>query len=109
MPEAVIVSAVRTAIGTARKGTLADTPAEILATHVLREAISRSGLPAERFDDVVLGESMYAGGDLARYAAVAAGLAGVPGQAVNRHCASSLTAVGNAAASIRAGMDRAVV
>lgn len=109
MPEAVVVSAVRTAIGTARRGTLAQTPAEVLATHILQEAVRRSGLAPERFDDVIFGESMYGGGDLARYAAVAAGMIHLPGQAINRHCASSLTAVGNAAASIRAGMDRAVV
>lgn len=109
MAEAVIVSAVRTPVGTARKGTLTETPAEDLAVHVLVEAVRRSGLPAERFDDVLLAESMYGGGDLARYAAVAAGLTRLPGQATNRHCAGSLTTVGNGAASIRAGMDRAVV
>ncbi|MGC7101505.1 thiolase family protein [Amycolatopsis lurida] len=99
----------RTPIGTARKGTLTETPAEDLATHVLRAAVRRSNLPPERFDDVALAESMYGGGDLARYAAVAAGLVQLPGQAVNRHCAGSLTTVGNAAAGIRAGMDDAVV
>ena len=109
MPEAIIVSAVRTPIATAKKGTLADTPAEQLATHVLREAVRRSGLAAEKFDDVAFGETLYGGGDLARYAAVAAGMIQVPGVALNRHCASSLAAVGLAAGSIRAGMDRAVV
>ncbi|GAB2832120.1 thiolase family protein [Actinocorallia aurea] len=109
MPEAVIVSAVRTPIGTARKGTLAATPAEDLALHVLQEAVRRSGLAAERFDDVIFGETLYGGGDLARHAAVAAGMTRVPGVAVNRHCASSLTALGLAAAGIRAGSERAVV
>ncbi len=109
MTEAVIVSAVRTPVGTARRGTLSETPAEDLAVHILTEAVRRSGLAPERFDDVILAESMYGGGDLARYAAVAAGLSRVPGQAVNRHCAGSLTTVGSAAATIRAGMDRAVV
>ncbi|KRE98008.1 acetyl-CoA acetyltransferase [Nocardioides sp. Soil777] len=109
MPEAVIVSAVRTAIGTARKGSLSETPAEELATHIVTESVQRSGLAPERFDDVMLAESLYGGGDLARYAAVAAGMTTVPGQAVNRHCAGSLTTVGNAAASIRAGMDTAVI
>jgi acetyl-CoA C-acetyltransferase len=105
----VITSAVRTPIGTAYKGTLSETPAEELALHVLREAVRRSGLRAEQFDDVVFGESMYGGGDLARHAAVAAGLTRMPGVAVNRHCASGLTALGIAAATVRAGMDRAVV
>jgi acetyl-CoA acetyltransferase family protein len=107
--EAVVVSAVRTPIGTARKGTLSETPAEVLATHVLQEAVRRSGLAPDQFDDVIFAESLYGGGDLARYAAVAAGMTHVPGQAINRHCAGSLTAVGAAAASVRAGMDRAVV
>ncbi|MFC8097738.1 thiolase family protein [Streptomyces sp. NPDC057363] len=109
MPEAVITSAVRTPIGTAYKGTLAETPAEVLALHVLREAVRRSSVAAEQFDDVIFGESLYGGGDLARHAAVAAGMTQVPGVAVNRHCASGLTAIGTAAANIRAGMDRAVV
>ena len=109
MPEAVIVSAVRTPIGTARKGTLRDTPAEDLATHVVKAALERSGLDPREIDDVIMGEVLAGGGDIARYAAVAAGLTHVPGQAVNRHCASSLTAVGNAAGSIIAGMDRAVI
>jgi acetyl-CoA C-acetyltransferase len=109
MTDAVIISAVRTAVATARKGTLTETPAEDLAVHVLTEAVRRSGLPGEQFDDVIFAESMYGGGDLARYAAVAAGLAHLSGQAVNRHCAGSLTTVGNAAGSIRAGMDRAVI
>ena len=109
MPAAVIVSAVRTAIGRSRKGTLTETSAEELATHILLEAVSRSGLAADRFDDVIFAESMYGGGDLARYAAVAAGMVQVPGLAVNRHCAGSLTSLASAAATIRAGMDRAVV
>ena len=109
MLEAVVVSAVRTPIGTARKGTLTETTAEHLATHVLAEAVRRSGLAPERFDDVVFAESMYGGGDLARYAAVACGMTHVPGVAVNRHCAGSLTSVSMAAAGIRAGMERAVV
>jgi acetyl-CoA acetyltransferase family protein len=109
VPEAIIASAVRTPIGTAFKGTLAATTAEELAAHVLREAIRRSGLAPEQFDDVAFGETLYGGGDLARYAAVAAGLPQLPGVALNRHCASSLAAIGLAAGSIRAGMDRAVV
>lgn len=109
MTEAVVVSAVRTPIGSSFKGTLRDTSAEELAAHVVRAALERSGLSAEDVDDVILAEELAGGGDIARHAAVAAGLLGVPGQAVNRHCAASLSAFGNAAASIRAGMDRAVI
>ena len=109
MPEAVIVSAVRTAIGTARKGTLADTTPEELARVVLGESIERSGLSRELVDDVVFAESQYGGGAVARHAAVEVGLLHVGGQAVNRHCAGSLTSVGIAAGSIKSGMDRAVI
>lgn len=109
MTEAVIVSAVRTPIATARKGSLRDTPADVFATVVVAEAMARGGLAAADVDDIILAESHYGGGDLARYVALAAGLPHVPGQSVNRHCAGSLTAVGNAAATIRAGMDRVVV
>ncbi|MGW5715214.1 thiolase family protein [Amycolatopsis sp. NPDC003865] len=109
MTDAVLLSACRTAIGTARKGTLRETSAFDLATVVVREAAQRSGLPPEALDDVVLGETLAGGGDIARYAALEAGLPHVPGVAVNRHCASGLASVASAAANIRAGMDRAVV
>jgi acetyl-CoA acetyltransferase family protein len=109
MPNAVVVSAVRTAIGTSRKGSLVDVPAETLARTILAETIARSGLSPELVDDVILAESLYGGGDLARHAAVEAGLDRIPGQAVNRHCAGSLASVSQAAGSIRAGMDRAIV
>ncbi|MFF7944661.1 thiolase family protein [Nocardia gamkensis] len=105
----MIVSAVRTPIATAYKGTLRDTPAETLASHVLGESVRRSGLQPDRFEDVILAESQYGGGDLARYAAVASGMTTVSGQAVNRYCAGSLAAVGNAAGSIKADMDTAVI
>ena len=93
MGEAVIVSATRSAIGTAFKGTLADVDAFELGTQAVAEAVKRSGVDPELFDDVLLGESLYGGGDIARYAALEAGLDHVPGAAHNRHCASGLTTV----------------
>jgi acetyl-CoA acetyltransferase family protein len=109
MSDPVIVSTARTAIGTAFKGTLANTTGEELAAFILQETVRRSGLDPALVDDVIFAESQYGGGDLARYAAVVAGMFEVPGQAVNRHCAGSLTSIGNAAATIKAGMDSAVV
>lgn len=109
MSEAVILSAVRTPIAVAFKGSLVGTTAESLAELIVTESLKRSGISADHVDDIALAESMYGGGDLARYAAVAAGMPWVPGQAVNRHCAASLTAVGNAAGSIRSGMDSVVI
>ncbi len=109
MPEAVIVSAARTAIGTARKGTLADTTAEEMAQVVLTATIERAGIDPRLIDDMVFAESLYGGGAVARYVAIEAGLDHVPGLAINRHCAGSLTSVAIAAGSIRSGMDRAVI
>lgn len=107
MPEAVIVSALRTPVGTARKGSLRDTTAFDLAHHIVQAAAA--GLDPDRVDDVILGEGLYGGGVLARHAALTAGLTGIPGAAVNRHCAAGLAAVADAAASIRAGMDELVI
>jgi len=109
MGEAVIVSTARTPIGTAYKGSLIDVDAFTLGTEAVREAVARSGLDPMAVDDIVLGESLYGGGDIARFAAIAAGMDHVPGVALNRHCASGLGAVTVAAGSIRSGMDRVVV
>jgi acetyl-CoA acetyltransferase family protein len=109
MGDAVIVSTARTPIGIAYKGSLALVDPFELATVVVAEAVARSGLDPASIDDVVMGESLYGGGDIARYAAIEAGLEHVPGLALNRHCAAGLSAVVTAAASIRSDMDRAVV
>jgi acetyl-CoA C-acetyltransferase len=107
MPEAVLVSALRTPIGTAGRGTLRDTTGFDLADHVVRAA--KEGLDPAQIDDVILGEGLYGGGVVARHAAITAGLTTVPGLAMNRHCAAGLAAVQNAAASIRAGMDELII
>jgi len=109
MNEAVIVSTARSPIGTAFKGSLVDVDAFELGTTVIAESVKRSGIDPLLVDDVVFGESLYGGGDIARYAAIEAGLVHAPGVAHNRHCASSLAAIQSAAASIGAGMDRVIV
>jgi len=109
MATPVIVGAVRTAIGRSFKGTLVNTPPETLITAVLPEVVRRSGVDPSDIDDIIFAESHYGGGDLARYAATATGLDHVPGQSVNRHCAGSLTAIGNAAAQIGSGMERVLI
>jgi acetyl-CoA C-acetyltransferase len=106
---AAIVAAARTPIGTARKGTLANLPAIELAKPVVAAAVERSGLAASDFDDLVLAESLQGGGDSARYIAVDLGLTEVPGLAVNRQCASSLSAIAVGAGQIAAGMSRAIL
>jgi len=109
MPDAVIVAAARTPIGTARKGTLLDVSAFDLAKFAVAEALKRSGVDPTDVDDLQMGESLQGGGDIARYAAVELGLVEVPGVALNRHCASGMASVQGAAASIIAGMDRVVI
>lgn len=106
---AVIVAAGRTAIGTAHKGTLANVEASALAKPVVTAVVERSGLDASEFEDLVLAEVWQGGGDIARYVAVDLGLNSLPGLALNRQCASSLSAIAVAAGQIGAGMSRAVL
>src|ERR1700741_1773750 len=106
---AAIVAAARTPIGTARKGTLANMPAIELAKPVVAAVVDRPGRDAAGCDDLVLAESLQGGGDSARYVAVDIGLTGIPGLAVNRQCASSLSAIAGGAGQIAAGMSRAIL
>lgn len=109
MSEALIVSAARTPIGRARKGTLAATDAFALAEVAVGAALERSGVEAAEIDDLMLAESFQGGGVIGRNVAVRLGMESVPGVALNRHCASGLSAVATAAGSILAGMDRMVL
>jgi acetyl-CoA C-acetyltransferase len=107
--KAAIIAAARTAIGTARRGTLANVPAIELAKPVVAAVVARSGLAPAEFDDLVLAEVLQGGGDSARYIAVALGLLDIPGMAVNRQCASSLTAIAVGAGQIASGMSGAIL
>ena len=109
MTEAVIVSAARTPIGRARKGSLVGLTAFDLAEVAVGAALERSGIPASDIDDIVLAESLQGGGVIARHTAVRLGLTDVPGMADNRHCAAGLSAVAIAAAGIKAGMDSVAI
>jgi len=106
MSDAFIIDAVRTPRGK-RKGSLAGIHAVDLAAHVLNAALERTGVPAERVEDVVLGCVTQIGEqafDVARGAVLAAGLPiSVPGKTVNRLCGSGLTAVADVANGILAG------
>ncbi|WP_208028990.1 thiolase family protein [Rhabdothermincola sediminis] len=110
MGEAVIVSAARTPIADAYEGALANTSIYDIGKASVSEALARSGVPAEEVDDLILGEVLQGGGCIARYLANDLGLPpDTPGLAVNRQCATGMSAVTTAAASIRAGMDRVVI
>lgn len=108
-PLATVVAVARTAIGTSRKGTLVNVDAADMAKPAVSAAIERSGLAPEEFSDLLLGEVMQGGGDIARYVAADLGLTSLPGVALNRQCASSLTAVALGAGQVAAGMSRAVL
>ena len=110
MREAVIVAAVRTPIADAYKGALANTSVYEIGKASVVEALKRSGIPPDDVDDLILGEVLQGGGDIARYLANDVGLPpDTPGLALNRQCATGMTAVDTAAANIRAGMDNVVI
>jgi acetyl-CoA C-acetyltransferase len=109
MTEAFVLSTARTPIGRARKGSLVGVDAYQLAEVVVDAAVRRAGVPAEVLDDLILAESLQGGGVIARNVAVRLGMNSVPGLAVNRHCASGITAVQLAAATIMAGMADAIL
>jgi 3-oxoadipyl-CoA thiolase len=106
MPDAVILSAVRTPIGR-YGGALSGERPDDLAALVVREAVERSGVPAGEIEDVYFGCANQAGEDnrnVARMAALLAGLPqGVAGVTLNRLCASGLSAVVEACHAVRAG------
>jgi 3-oxoadipyl-CoA thiolase len=106
MPEAVILSAVRTPVGR-HGGALAGERPDDLAALVVREAVARAGVPAGEIEDVYLGAANQAGEDNRNVARMAALLAGLPqevaGVTVNRLCASGLSALVSACHAVRAG------
>lgn len=103
--EVVIVSAVRTAIGSFL-GSLKDVSAAELGGIVIKEAIARSGVKAEEVDEVIMGNVLQAGlgQNPARQAAIKAGLPEtVPSMTINKVCGSGLKAVHLARQAIVAG------
>jgi acetyl-CoA C-acetyltransferase len=109
MKNPVIVAALRTPIGRARKGSLVAKDAFELAQVVVKAIFERTQIDPGEVDDLVIAESLQGGGVIARHTAVALGLQQIPGLATNRHCAAGLGAVATAAGSIAAGMDRVVL
>jgi acetyl-CoA C-acetyltransferase len=101
--DAVIVSAVRTAI--ARQGqSLATVPAHVFGAEVIKEAVKRANIAPEQVDDVIFGNVLSGGGNIARLTALQTGLSiNIPGLTVDRQCGSGINAVALAAQAIRAG------
>jgi len=114
MPEAVIVSAVRTPVGRAYKGSLRATRPDDLAALVIKEALARvPALDAKEIDDVILGCAMPEGEQGMNVARIAALRAGLPVQTsamtINRFCSSGLQAIAMGAERIRAGAAEVIL
>src|ERR1700691_5645923 len=107
MPEAVIVATGRTPIGRAFKGSLVDMRPDDLTALVVREVLKKvPELDPQSVEDLIVGCGQPAGEsgfNVARVAALLAGLDNVPGVTVNRYCSSSLQTIRMAAHAIRAG------
>jgi acetyl-CoA C-acetyltransferase len=107
MPEAVIVSTARTPIGRANKGSLTECRPDDLAATILTAVLEKvPQLDPTLVEDVIMGCGQpggEAGYNVARVAAILAGLDDVPGVTVNRYCSSSLQTIRMAAHAIKAG------
>ena len=107
MPEAVIVATGRTPIGRAFKGSLVDMRPDDLTALVVRTVLAKlPDLDPQSVEDLIVGCGQPAGEsgfNIARVAALLAGLPDVPGVTVNRYCSSSLQTIRMAAHAIRAG------
>ncbi|MEA2647542.1 MAG: acetyl-CoA C-acetyltransferase [Chloroflexota bacterium] len=105
MEEAVILSAVRTPVGTFN-GAFADVSAVELGRIAVAEALTRAGVAPEKVDEVLMGNVLSAGlgQNVARQASIFAGLPdSVPATTINKVCGSGLKTVALAAQAIRAG------
>jgi acetyl-CoA acyltransferase len=114
MPDAVIVSAVRTPVGRAYKGALRTTRPDDLAALAIKEALARvPAIDAKEIDDVILGCAMPEGEQGMNVARIAALRAGLPvetsAMTINRFCSSGLQAIALAAERIRGGSAEIIV
>ena len=114
MKDAVIVSAVRTAVGKAPKGTLRDTRPDDMGAAAIKEAIARvPGLELSEIDDVIMGCAMpeaEQGMNVARAAAIRAGLpVETSAMTINRFCSSGLQTIAMASDRIRTNGAHVIV
>src|SRR5437868_6988479 len=114
MRDAVIVSAVRTAVGKAPKGTLRNTRPDEMGAVVIEEAIKRAeGLDKSEIEDVIMGCAMpeaEQGMNVARAAAIRAGLpVETSAMTINRFCSSGLQSIAMAADRIKTGAAEVIV
>ena len=114
MPEAVIISAVRTAVGRSGKGAFSTTRPDDLASAAVQGALERvPALDTSEVDDVILGCAMpegEQGWNMARNVVLRTGLpVSIGGVTVNRLCASGLEAVAQASMRVQTGISTVVV
>ncbi|MEU9046893.1 MULTISPECIES: acetyl-CoA C-acetyltransferase [unclassified Kitasatospora] len=107
MPEAVIVSATRSPIGRAFKGSLKDVRPDDLTAHIIQAALAKvPQLDPREIDDLMLGCGLPGGEqghNLARIVAVQMGMDYLPGATITRYCSSSLQTTRMALHAIKAG------
>ena len=107
MSEAVIVATARTPIGRAVKGSLKDMRPDDLSAFIIDDVLNKvPALDRNTVEDVIMGcgqPAGEAGYNIARVAAIQAGMPDIPGVTVNRYCSSSLQTIRMAAHAIRAG------
>lgn len=103
MTEAVIVMAKRTPVGRMGGQFSEFEPEELLAS-LIRHIVSQTNLPQDSIDDVIIGNVVGPGGNIARVAALEAGLpVTVPGVTIDRQCGSGLEAINMAARLVQSG------
>ena len=107
MTEAVIVATARSPIGRANKGSLVEMRPDDMTAQILKALMAKvPQVKASDVEDLMLGIGQPAGEggfNIARVAAILAGLDDVPGVTVNRYCSSSLQTIRMAAHAIKAG------
>lgn len=113
MRDAVIVSTARTPIGKAYRGAFNATTPQALAAHAIENAVARAGVDPAEISDCIFGSALqqgHSGGNIARQAAMRAGLpVSVGGMSLDRQCASGMMAIATAAKQIISdGMDVAI-
>jgi acetyl-CoA C-acetyltransferase len=98
MREAVFVSYARTGLAKSHRGGFNATPPMSMAAHAVKHAVSRAGIEAEAVEDVYMGNIGHLNGNIAREAALLAGLPiTTSGASINRFCSSGLNAIALAA------------
>ena len=110
---AVLISAVRTAVGRSKKGALRFMRPEAMGAAVVRAALARAGVPDDRVEDLLIGCAFPEGPQGMNMGRVIAQRAGLPdtvaGATVNRFCSSGLQTIAMASAAIDAGHAELVV